>query len=47
MFRGSFSILNFYSDFQISSQYEDALTANSGVFRRQFTHKRDELVLEV
>lgn len=38
-FRGSFSILNFYSDFQISSQTEDALTASSGVFRRQFTHK--------
>lgn len=47
MFRGSFSILNFYSDFQISSQTEDALTASSGVFRRQFTHKRDQLVLEV
>lgn len=46
-FRGSFSILNFYSDFQISSQTEGALTASSGVFRRQFTHKRDQLFLEV
>lgn len=49
-FRGSFYILNFYSDFLISFQIEDLLTPktpSSGVLRRRFAHKIDELALEI
>lgn len=42
-----FTFLNFYSDFQISSQIHESLTPNCGVLMIKFTHESDEFVLEI